>query len=350
MKTEAVETVVEESRIVSQINSTFERLGIAGLMKTPGVTEICINEPNIIYYEQDAVWHRTESPGNNSDFIIEGLGNILVNNSGVSQHFNADNPMLSLTMPGGERAQLVRRPSAENASLTVRIPSQSRYNLDDYEKSGLFADIVPVSDDITADDKELKAMLEAKAYRQFIEGIIHTRKNVVVSGSTWSGKTTFMKALLDLIPHSERIITIEDAREIFIDHPNKVHLMYPKSMSKSSVTAKSCLEATLRMKPDRIILAEVRGDEAFYFVRACGNGHSGSITSCHADSPLMAYQQIGLMINAAPEGASLSYDIIQRLIYMTIDVSIHFANHGGRRYITGIDFQPERKLRMLRHE
>ena len=104
------------------------------------------------------------------------------------------------------------------------------------------------------------------------------------------------------------------------------------------------------MKPDRIILAEIRGDEGFYFVRACGNGHSGSMTSCHADSALMAYEQIALMINAAPEGAALSYDVIRRLIFMTIDISIHFANIGGRRFITGIDFDPERKMRMLKHE
>ena len=159
-----------------------------------------------------------------------------------------------------------------------------------------------------------------------------------------------MKTLINLIPHSQRIITIEDAREIFIPHPNKVHLLYPKNASDSTVTAKSCLEATLRMKPDRIILAEVRGDEAFFFVRACGNGHSGSITSLHADSALMAYEQLALMINAAPEGAGLTYDVIRRLIYMTIDISIHFQAHGNQRHITGIDFSPERKVRMLRHE
>ena len=101
------------------------------------------------------------------------------------------------------------------------------------------------------------------------------------------------------------------------------------------------------MKPDRIVLAEVRGDEAFYFIRACGNGHSGSITSCHADSAMMAYEQLALMINASPEGASLSYDVIKRLIFMVIDISIHFHNFGGKRRITAIDFQPERKLEML---
>ena len=316
-------------KIVAQINHTFDALGILPLMRESGVTEIAINEPNVIYFEQHSQWKRKEVV-NNSDMLIEGLGTLL-----------------SLTMPGGERAQLVRKPAAQACSLTVRIPSNAKFSMDQYEASGLFADIIPSDGHISPEDRELQELLAKREYRRFLEGAVKYRKNIVVSGATGSGKTTFMKTLIDLIDYQERIITIEDARELFIDQPNKVHLMYPKSMSQSTVTAKSCLEATLRMKPDRIILAEVRGDEAFYFIRACGNGHSGSITSCHADSALMAYEQLALMINASPEGASLSYDVIRRLIMMTIDISIHFANHGGKRFITAIDFNPERKINLL---
>lgn len=336
--------------IIRQINNTFGRLGILPLLSKDGVTEVVINEENVIYYEEYSRWQRLEAPGNESDSLIQGLGTLLINNAGQSQRFDNNHPMLSLTMPGGERVQLVRQPAVESCSLTVRIPSQSRYTLAQYEQSGLFDRIVPMSDAISDQDRELQKLLTEKNYRDFIIRAVEYRKNIVVSGATGSGKTTFMKSLLDLVPHEERIITIEDAREIFISHPNKVHLIYPKSKSEGTVTAKSCLEATLRMKPDRIILAEIRGDEGFYFVRACGNGHSGSMTSCHADSALMAYEQIALMINAAPEGAALSYDVIRRLIFMTIDISIHFANIGGRRFITGIDFDPERKMRMLKHE
>ncbi|WP_072577496.1 P-type DNA transfer ATPase VirB11 [Suttonella ornithocola] len=336
-------------KILLQIAHTFDQLGISQLMKTEGVTEIAINEEGIIFYEKYSQWKQIEQPGNKSNDLINGLGILLVNKQGQQQSFDHKNPMLSLTMPGGERAQLVRKPAAEECSLTVRIPSNAKFSMDEYESSGLFREIVPMTDEITPQDQELKTLLANKKYREFLELAVKYRKNIVVSGATGSGKTTFMKTLIDLISHDERIITIEDARELFIDHPNKVHLMYPKSMSESAVTAKSCLEATLRMKPDRIILAEVRGDEAFYFIRACGNGHSGSITSCHADSALMAYEQLALMINASPEGSSLSYDVIRRLIMMTIDISIHFANHNGKRYITAIDFNPERKLQMLTH-
>ena len=339
----------EDAVLVQQIHAVFQQIGIYDLIAKPGITEIVINEPDVIYFEENAEWKRQEQRGNKSNDRIEALGALLINHTGQSQKFDTNQPRLSLTMPGGERAQLVRKPAAEEASLTIRIPSSKRYTLDEYQANGLFAEILPISDDIPALDRDLQELLKAKQYRAFIEKAILYRKNIVISGATGSGKTTFMKSLLDLISHQERIITIEDAREIFIDHPNKVHLVYPKNaMTESTVTAKSCLEACLRMKPDRIILAECRGDEAFYFVRACGNGHSGSITSCHADSALMAYEQLALMINAAPEGAGLSYDVIRRLIMMTIDVSMHFMAHGGRRYITGIDFDPGRKLQMLR--
>ena len=102
-----------------------------------------------------------------------------------------------------------------------------------------------------------------------------------------------MKALVNHIPLSERLISIEDARELFIPHENVVHLLYSKGgQGSSNITAKSCMESCLRMKPDRIILAELRGDESFYFIRNCASGHPGSITSCHAGSTEQTWDQL----------------------------------------------------------
>ena len=167
----------------------------------------------------------------------------------------------------------------------------------------------------------------------------------MVSGATGSGKTTFMKSLVEHIPADERLVTIEDARELFISQPNVVHLLYSKGgQSTSNVTAKSCMEACLRMKPDRIILAELRGDEAFYFIRNCASGHPGSITSCHAGSPSQTWDQLALMVKASNEGSGLEFSTIKRLLMMTIDVVVHIKAHAGSRYITGIDFDPERSF------
>ena len=170
---------------------------------------------------------------------------------------------------------------------------------------------------------------------------MHYRKNIVVAGATGSGKTTFMKSLVQHIPADERLITIEDARELFIRQPNVVHLLYSKGgQGLGKLSAKNCLEACLRMKPDRILLAELRGDESFYFIRNCASGHPGSITSCHAGSVAQTWDQLALMVKASPEGAGLEFDVIHRLLRQTIDIVVHLQAHAGQRRITGIAFDP----------
>jgi len=102
------------------------------------------------------------------------------------------------------------------------------------------------------------------------------------------------------------------------------------------------------MKPDRIILAELRGDESFYFIRNCASGHPGSITSCHAGSTAQTWDQLALMVKASSEGGGLEFDVIKRLLRMTIEIVVHIKAHAGRRFITGIDFDPERGTRRMR--
>lgn len=335
---------------IRQIQSCYPTLGIAPFMEQDGVTEIAINDDKGIWVERHSQWefhpHLFEVDLHEQ---TSTFGTLIVNYLGADQPFNKKNPMLSATLPTGQRCQLVLPPAANgHPSITIRVPSKLRLTLNDYAKAGMFDRIQPITNDISEVDKKLLQLKKNKDYAGFLKMAILSNKNIVFSGATGSGKTLFMMTLLSLIPHNQRIITIEDAREIILDQPNKVHLVYPKKGegAPSSVTAKTCLEATLRMKPCRIALAEIRGDEAFYFARACGNGHSGSITSCHADSALMAYEQIAYMIQSSPEGSGLGYDVIKRLLHMTIDISIHI-HKGDHRHITGIDFQPERKLNTL---
>lgn len=122
-------------------------------------------------------------------------------------------------------------------------------------------------------------------------------------------------------------------------------MLYSKGgQGMANVTAKTCMEACLRMKPDRIILAELRGDESFYFLRNCASGHPGSITSCHAGSTAQAWDQLALMVKASSEGAGLEFAVIQRLLRLTVDIVVHLQAHAGRRRITGIDFDPRRRI------
>src|SRR3546814_19085291 len=138
-----------------------------------------------------------------------------------------------------------------------------------------------------------------------------------------------MKSLVNHIADEERLVTIEDARDLFITQPNVVHLLYSKGgQSASNVTAKSCMEACLRMKPDRIILAELRGDESFYFIRNCASGHPGSITSCHSGSTAQTWDQLALMVTASAEGAGLEFPVIHRLLMMPTALPVHITAPG----------------------
>lgn len=317
-------------------------LGILEHMAAPDVTEICINRPGEFYLERADGWHRVDAPSLTLERARQ-FCTAVVNESNTGQRITDIEPIVSLTFPTGQRAQFVIPPACEagTISITIRLPSRHARSLSQYREQGFFDAVVEQPGGIGAHDQALLDLRAVRDYAGFFAAAVLHRKNIVVSGATGSGKTTFMKSLVQAIPASERLITIEDARELFIGQPNTVHLLYSKGgQGGSQVTAKTCMEACLRMKPDRIILAELRGDEAFYFIRNCASGHPGSITSCHAGSTRQTWDQLALMIKASREGAGLEYDAILRLLKMTIDIVVHVAVHGGRRAITAIEFDP----------
>lgn len=322
----------------------YEVLGIQDYMTSSEVTEICINRPGELYLERRDGWHRKEAPGLTFARALQ-FCTAVVNESNTGQRITDANPVVSLTFPTGQRAQFVIPPACEagNISITIRLPSKQMKTLAQYQEDGFFDQILEEGNGIGEQDRELLELRAARRYADFFRQAVLSKKNIVVSGATGSGKTTFMKSLVNHIPAEERLVTIEDARELFIDQPNVVHLLYAKGgHSTSNVTAKSCMEACLRMKPDRIILAELRGDESFYFIRNCASGHPGSITSCHAGSTDQTWDQLALMVKASAEGAGLEFGTIKRLLMMTIDIVVHMKAHAGRRYLTGIDFNPGR--------
>lgn len=324
----------------------FQVLGILEHMDCADVTEICINRPGELWLETRAGWRRVAMPGLNFDRARQ-FCTAVVNESNTGQRITDTDPVVSLTFPTGQRAQLVIPPACDagNVSITIRLPSRHTRTLEQYDEDGFFSSVEEQAGVLTSHDQELLELRLARNFAEFFRKAVLYRKNIVVSGATGSGKTTFMKSLVDHIPHHERLVTIEDARELFISQPNVVHLLYSKGgQSASNVSAKSCMEACLRMKPDRIILAELRGDEAFYFIRNCASGHPGSITSCHAGSTAQTWDQLALMVKASSEGAGLEFNVIKRLLMMTIDVLVHIVAHAGQRSISGIDFDPRRSV------
>ncbi len=324
----------------------FQALGIGDYIASNDVTEICINRPGEVWLEIRGQWQRVEVPGMTFERARQFCVAI-VNESNTGQRITDTDPVVSLTFPTGQRAQFVIPPACEpgTVSITIRLPSHQTRSLDQYQQDGFFERVLEGAPSLSAHDQELLELRASRQYADFFRKAVHYKKNIVVAGATGSGKTTFMKALVNHIPENERLVTIEDARELFIAQPNVVHLLYSKGgQSTANVTAKSCMEACLRMKPDRIILAELRGDESFYFIRNCASGHPGSITSCHAGSIGQTWDQLALMVKASAEGSGLEFDVIKRLLQLTIDVVVHIAAHGGSRHITGIDFDPQRSL------
>jgi len=311
------------------------------------VTEIAVNDEGRVWIEKNSRWstHPCLEVGNK---LLKSLGTAIATYS--NQKWDATTPILSASMPDGSRIQLVRPPAVDENrySFTLRKPSTLTRKLEDFAAAGLFKKIRPMQTSLNENESKLMQLMEDKDYEAFLRLAVLARMNIVVAGATGSGKTTFMKGLVHEIPQEERLITIEDVRELFLPHENVVHMLYSKGKQGiSNVTPKELLESCLRMKPDRILLAELRGDECLYFVRNAASGHPGSITSCHAGSPALVFEQLAIMIQDSPGGANLSFDVIKRLLVLTIDVVVQFQNHLGERYISEIYFDPKRKLEAM---
>ena len=311
----------------------------------PGVLEVCVNRPGQLMIETPGGWQAVEAP----DMSFERCHSLATAVATFcDQQISQERPLLSATLPTGERIQFVIPPAVTRGtvSITVRKPSQLTRTLDDFERDGLFQRTTAVSDTpeqrLQPFEKQLVALKDARRYAEFLRLAVRKQQTIVVSGKTGSGKTTFMKGLVEEVPHTERLITIEDTAELTLpNHPNVVHLFYSKdAQGTARVTAKSLLEACLRMKPDRIFLAEVRGDECFYFVRLAASGHPGSITSLHAGSCALALEQMSLMIRETGAGGGLRMDEIKSLLGMVVDVIVQFDRDERGRFISELRYEP----------
>ena len=161
------------------------------------------------------------------------------------------------------------------------------------------------------------------------------RRNVLVSGGTASGKTTFLNTLLREVPREERLVLIEDTPELQLEHPNAVGLIAVRgAQGEAEVSAEDLLTAALRMRPDRIVLGEVRGGEAISFLRAINTGHPGSMSSIHADSPLRAIDQLALLVMQA--GTRMGWDDVVGYVRRSIDLVVQLEYRAGQRRIAQI--------------
>ena len=296
------------------------------LLDDADLTELCINRPGEAYIERATGWERVALPCATFEWCLR-LAKLIAN--ATHQKIDAQTPLLSATLPSGERAQIVLPPATtpRTVAITLRRPADRVWTLDELGKKGIFEGAQLSVDRGHAPDPEdtqLRTLLEAREHGAFLRQAVRARKNILVSGPTGSGKTTCTKALLLEIPPDERLITIEDARELVLDqHPNHVRLYYSKDgQGQSQVTPRQLLQSCLRMRPDRILLAELRGEEAFDYLRNVNSGHPGSITSIHASSCDLAFEQLVLLIKESKAGGRLERADILALAHQAIDVVI----------------------------
>lgn len=248
-------------------------------------------------------------------------------------------PLLGCTLPSGERVQLVLPPATRSHPvLGIRRQVVSDLRLADLGAAGAFAEAA--ASEATRRSPatgRLEALHRQGSLQQFLGEAVRARCNILISGGTGTGKTTLLNALLKEVPADERLIAIEDTPEVVLGHPNAVGLVAARGgQGEAHVTVEDLLQASLRLRPDRIIVGELRGAEAFSFLRAINSGHPGSITTVHADSCAGALEQIALMVMLA--GTALGRAEILGYVRGIVDVVVQLTREGGVRRVAEVAY------------
>lgn len=321
---------------IAALNSYL--LPLKEFLEKDGVNEVSINNPKEIWIEYKGDMIKKPLPAFDLNHL-KSLARLIA--QATDQRISEEEPLLSATLPDGYRIQIVFPPACENSTVIMSIRKKSSLNwtLDDYEKMHAF-EAIKIKEEENQQDVILAKLLQAGKTKDFLQRAILYKKNIIVSGGTSTGKTTFSNAMLKAIPSEERLITVEDAREVDLDnHPNRVHLLASKGgQGRANVNTQHLIEACLRLRPDRIIVGELRGAEAFSFLRAINTGHPGSISTLHADTPAMALEQLKLMVMQANLG--MSPDEILKYIKNVVDIVVQLKRgEKGVRFVSNIYFR-----------
>jgi len=324
-------------------------------LEDPSVTEIVINRPGEVLTEGRHGWQSYQVAAITFAWCLD-VANLVANQASAS--ISEEMPLLSAQLPGGERLQVVIPPTvpAGTVSLTIRRPSTNVMSLDAIFASGAFENTrcvqsirldaeerAAIEADLSDADKQLLEIFRKKDWRTFLARAILRRKNIIVSGRTGN-------ALVSMISATERLITVEDVREMRPPHQNVVSMVYTKdALGVAKTTPKQIFEANLRMRPDRVIPAELRGDESFFFVQnVLNSGHPGTVTSIHANSAKMVFQRLAMMIKTSDEGSGINLPDILDMLYALLDITIQMEpTETGQRVVTEIYFDPAYAQKMI---
>lgn len=317
-------TEAQDSTVVRELLKPF-----SAFLHDPSLYEVIVNRPGQVLTEGPGGWRTHDLPELSFDKLMR-LARAVASLS--HQSIDERTPILSATLPGDERIQIVIPPATlkGTVSLTIRKPSSVDFTLDDLEERQFFAGTRTAGREAPSDDGELLNLYSNGQFKEFLKQAVVSRKNIIISGATGSAKTTLSKALIKHIPEGERIISIEDTPELVVPQPNHVRLFYSKDrQGLSHAGPKELLESGLRMRPDRILLQELRDGTAFYYIRNINSGHPGSITTVHADSVSLAFEQLTLLIKESDAGRDIERSEILNLLRASIDIVVQCKRLEG---------------------
>jgi pilus assembly protein CpaF len=281
------------------------------LIRDPEVSDIMINGEQGVFFEKDGHMEQVSGITLREQSLQAAARNIA---RALGDEIGEEKPLLDSRLPDGSRVAIVLSPvSVGGTSVTIRKFQNKRYHAEELVRIG------------TLPPEVLLALKEA----------VLARQNILIAGGTGSGKTTLLNALAAFIPDSERLIIIEDTSEIQINKPNVVRLeARAEQPGLPAVTIRDLLRATLRLRPDRVLLGEVRGGEAFDLLQALNTGHSGTLSTIHADSGARTLTRLTTCVMMS--GIELPHKAVRSNIADAVQLLVHLARRHGRRCITEV--------------
>ena len=305
---------IDRNKLAKEVIDEAIGLGpLEDFLAEDSITEIMVNRHDAIYYETQGKLHKSNVTFSSDSAVRSVIERIV---SPLGRRIDESSPMVDGRLKDGSRINAVIPPLAiQGPCLTIRKFSKRKLSVEDFVQFGSISEPMAI----------------------FLEKAVHYRKNIIISGGTGSGKTTFLNVLSDYIPHDERIITVEDSAELKLGQPHVVSLEArpPNMEGKGSVTIRDLVKNCLRMRPDRIVVGECRGGETLDMLQAMNTGHDGSLTTVHANSPRDLISRLEVMVMMA--GMELPEKAIREQIASAVHVIVQQSRFSdGTRKITHI--------------
>ncbi|HZG16309.1 MAG TPA: CpaF family protein [Candidatus Bathyarchaeia archaeon] len=304
----------EKQRFIEGMMAEIQGFGpIDPLLKDPSISEVMVNSPQLIYVERNGKLERSHVQFRDNDHVLRIIEKIV---APLGRRIDESSPMVDARLPDGSRVNAIIPPLAlKGPCITIRKFSKDPFTIDDLVRFGTLTEEMAL----------------------FLQACVEARLNIVVSGGTGSGKTTTLNVLSSFIPTDERIVTIEDAAELQLrqEHVITLETRAANLEGKGAITMRDLVKNSLRMRPDRIVVGEVRSGEALDMLQAMNTGHDGSITTGHANSPRDILRRLEVMVLMA--GMDLPVRAIREQIASAVDLIVQQTRlKDGTRRITHI--------------